>query len=85
MLSKLYSEKRLAVSEYFDLDWNHTNKKSYQVIEPGHQYRMGLVTFKLVKKRDNIKAKKIAIKLINTAETYGFDKESLKVVNALEF
>ncbi len=85
MLSKLYSEKRLAVSEYFDLDWNHTNKKSYQVIEPGHQYEWGWLLLNWSKKRNNTKAKKIAIKLINTAETYGFDQESLKVLNALNF
>ena len=85
LLSKLYSDKRFAVSEYFDLDWNHTKEKSHQVIEPGHQYEWGWLLLNWAKKRNNTKAKEIAIKLINTAETYGFNKNSLKVVNALNF
>ena len=85
LLSKLYSDKRFAVSEYFDLDWNDTKEKSHQVIEPGHQYEWGWLLLNWAKKRNNIKVKKIAIKLINTAETYGFNKDSLKVINALNF
>ena len=85
LLYKLYSDKILAVSEYFDLNWNYTKEKRIQIIEPGHQYEWAWLLLNWAKKRKNIKAKILAKKLINTAETYGFDKETLKVVNALNF
>ena len=83
VISKFIDKKFGFIAEEYSYNWRKLNDE-FSIIEPGHQFEWSWLLIKWSRIRNcTDKIKRFSIELIDFAEKYGIDKETLLVVDSI--